>query len=81
MKRMYKNSLQLCYTDTDSLLYLLNTNDFYEDMKKNKKYFDTSNFKNNQYDIPKVNYKIPGLFKDEMDGDIITEFVGLRAKL
>ncbi|CAK1578622.1 unnamed protein product [Parnassius mnemosyne] len=78
MKRMYKNSLQLCYTDTDSLLYLINTNDFYEDIKK---YFDTSNFKNNQYDMPKVNCKIPRFFKDEMDGDIITKFVGLRAKL
>ncbi|CAK1598808.1 unnamed protein product [Parnassius mnemosyne] len=77
MKRMYKNSLQLCYTDTDSLLYLIDTNCFYED---NIKYFDTSNFENNQY-MPKVNCKIPGFFKDEMDSDIITEFVGLRAKL
>lgn len=81
MKRMYPDSLQLCYTDTDSLLYLVNTKDFYEDMKKNIKYFDTSNIDGDQYNMPKVNSKIPGFFKDEMGGNIISEFVGLRAKL
>lgn len=81
MKRIYQNSIKLCYTDTDSLLYLIYTDDFYEDMKKHIKYFDTSNFENDKYNIPKVNEKIPGFFKDEMGGDIISEFVGLRAKL
>lgn len=79
MKRMYPDSLQLCYTDTDSLLYLVNTKDFYEDMKKNIKYFDTSNIDGDQYNMPKVNCKIPGFFKNEMGGDIISEFVGLKA--
>lgn len=82
MKRLYQNRIQLCYTDTDSLLYLIYTENFYEDMKKNIKYFDTSNFENgNQFNIHKANSKIPGFFKDEMGGDIISEFVGLRAKL
>lgn len=31
--------------------------------------------------MPRINAKVPGLFKDELGGDIITEFVGLRAKL
>lgn len=82
MKRLYPNNIKLAYTDTDSLLYFVKTDDFYNDMKKNIKYFDTSNFTdNNIYGMPQANAKIPGYFKDEMGGDIISEFVGLRAKL
>lgn len=83
MKKIYKdNNIKLCYTDTDSLLYLIYTEDFYKDMKDNIKYFDTSNFpENNIYHIPKANKQIPGYFKDELGGDIITEFIGLKAKL
>lgn len=82
MKKMYKNCIDLCYTDTDSLLYFIKTDDFYEDIKNNLQYFDTSNFEfNNIYGIPHVNLKIPGYFKDEMGGKVISEFTGLRAKL
>lgn len=82
MKRKYGNDIKLCYTDTDSLLYLINTIDFYKDMKDDLRKFDTSNFTNeNPYAMPKLNAKIPGLFKDELGGDVIAEFVGLRAKL
>ena len=44
--------------------------------------FDTSNFsKNHQSGIQGKNKKIPGMMKDEAGGQIIEEFVGLRAKL
>ncbi|CAK1600111.1 unnamed protein product [Parnassius mnemosyne] len=83
MKKIYKyNNIKICYTDTDSLLYLIYSEDFYKDMKDNIKYFDTSNFpENNIYHIPKANKQKPGYFKDELGGDIITEFIGLKAKL
>lgn len=82
IKNMYQGNAKLCYTDTDSLLYLIFTDDFYKDMLTNISKFDTSNFMlNNIYNIPRKNEKIPGLFKDELGGAIITEFVGLRAKL
>lgn len=82
MKRIYGSDIQLCYTDTDSLLYVVHTNDFYKDMKKHLQYFDTSNFDScNIYGLPRMNMQIPGYFKDEMGGDVISEFVGLRAKL
>ncbi|CAK1590057.1 unnamed protein product [Parnassius mnemosyne] len=83
MKKIYKdNNIKLCYTDTDSLLYLIYTEDFYKDMKDNIKYFDTSNFlENNIYHILKANKQIPGYLKDELGGDIITEFIRLKAKL
>lgn len=82
IKSKFGDNAKLCYTDTDSLLYLIYTDDVYEDIKQDIQMFDTSNFdKNNSYGIPRVNTKKPGLFKDEMGGTLITEFVGLRAKL
>lgn len=83
IKPHYKNKIQLCYTDTDSFVYQIETSDFYHDLKRHfSTYFDTSNYKpNNRFNIPIKNKKIPGLFKDELGGDIITEFVGLRSKL
>lgn len=82
MKRKYGENIKLCYTDTDSLLYLVHTEDIYRDIKDDINNFDTSNFcTENPYEMSKVNAKIPGLFKDELGGDIIVEFIGLRAKL
>lgn len=80
---VYKNRLRMCYTDTDSLIYHVQTNDFFDDLKKHfLNYFDTSNFDtSNVYNIQLVNKKIPGMFKDELGGKIVREFVGLRSKL
>jgi len=63
-------------TDTDSLMYEIETDDFFEDIKDK---FDTSNFEN--YSLPRLNKKVPGMFKDEFGGKIISEFEGPRAKL
>ena len=70
-------------TDTDSLCYEIQTEDFFEDISKDvEKGFDTSNFpKDHPSGIQGKHKKIPGLMKDEAGGKIIEEFVGLRAKL
>ena len=57
MKPNYNNNLSLLYCDTDSFIYLIQTNDFYTDLKtKLKNYFDTSNFsQTNQFGVLPLN--------------------------
>ncbi|XP_072033599.1 uncharacterized protein [Amphiura filiformis] len=84
IKRKYGGRAKLCMTDTDSLTYEIQTEDFYADISDDvEKLFDTSNY---PVDHPSKirtgkNKKVPGMFKDEAGGKQITEFVGLRPKL
>ena len=38
------NNSRLLFTDTDSLMYEINTEEFYEDFSKDKKMFDLGNY-------------------------------------
>ena len=84
IKKKYGDKAKLLLTDTDSLMYEIQTEDFYKDISGDvKDRFDTSNY---PFDHPSgilsgINKKVLGMFKDETNGDIIDEFVGLRAKL
>ena len=74
--------LQLCYTDTDSLVYGIKTEDFYVDIADNvPTRFDTSRYLPDRPLPVGLNKKVIGLIKDELGGAIMTEFVGLRPKL
>ena len=43
IKPKYRKKAELIFTDTDSLMYEIETDDFYKDIKKDiKKNFDTS---------------------------------------
>lgn len=81
LKPKYKDSCQVVYTDTDSFILAVKTSDFYKDIRNNIDNFDTSNYPwPNDYNIEQKNKGIPGLFKDELKGKIMLEFLGLRAK-
>ena len=83
IKPKYGDRAKLCYTDTDSLIINIKTENFFEDISKNvQKWFDTSNYdKNDKRPIPIAkNKKVPGLFIDELRGKIIVEVVALRPK-
>ena len=84
IKKKYEDKAKLLLTDTDSLMYEIQTEDFYKDIIGDvKDRFDTSGYSfDHPSDIPSgFNKKVLGMFKDEVNGDIIDEFVGLRAKL
>ena len=82
-KYSYKKA-KLLFTDTDSLMYEINTEDFYKDIKDDiKTRFDTSDYPQGHESgiLTGVNKKVIGLFKDEVAGRQITHFVGLKPKL
>ena len=48
LKPMYGDKIRLCYTDTDSFIMYIKTDDFYKDISADvDKWFDTSNFDKN----------------------------------
>ena len=69
------------FTDTDSLVYEIKTDDVYEDFDKNKNLFDFSDYPHNSKFFDSVNKKVIGKMKDEFKGKIISEFVGLKSKM
>ena len=82
MKKKFAKNCKLLYTDTDSLIYEIICDDMYQVMKQDIRLFDTSDYPvNNIYQMPRVNKNVVGLMKDECNGNIVTEFVGLRSKM
>ncbi|VDI48620.1 Hypothetical predicted protein [Mytilus galloprovincialis] len=84
VRKMYGDKARLLFTDTDSLAYEIQTDDFYKDISPHvEAKFDTSNYPiEHPSTIPTgKNKKVLGMFKDECGGKIMTDFVGLRAKL
>ena len=80
----YGSKVKLCYMDTDSFVYRIETEDFYRDIAADvETRFDTSGHsKDDNRPLPiGKNKKVIGLMKDELGGKIMTEFVALRAKV
>ena len=83
INRKYGDTAKLFYTDTDSFIIYIKTEDFFEDISNDvERWFDTFNYNKNDKRTLSVgkNKKVPGLFKDELGGKIMTEVVALRPK-
>ena len=83
IKPKYGDRAKLCYTDTDSFIIYIKTRDFFEDISNDvERWFDTSNYdKNDKRPLPICkNKKVPGLFKAELEGKIMTKVVALKPK-
>ena len=72
----YDNSTKLAYTNTDSYMLKIDTDDVYEDLPD----IDFNGYHPSHPNYDKTNKKVPGLFVDELNGRIITRFIGLKPK-
>ena len=71
---------KLCFTDTDSLLIDIPTDDLYHDLNDLKEYLDLSNYPSDHPLYDDTNKAVLNKFKDECSGSVIKEFIGLRSK-
>ena len=78
----YGEVLNLCYMDTDSLIYQIETGVFYKDIADDvKKRFDTCGYLPDRPLPVELNKKVIGLMKDELRGEMMEKFVTLRPKM
>ena len=83
-----RSRCEVLYSDTDSLVLKIETDDFFADISGDvAEWFDTNEFAEDHpavlggLPIVKENKKKIGLMKDDCGGKIVTEWVALRPKL
>jgi hypothetical protein len=81
MKKNYDDKIKLLYTDTDSFIYHIETEDLYKDFDDIKEHMDFSGYDKSHPSYDCTNKKVLGKFKDEHDGNIFTQFIGLKPKM
>ncbi|KAK5647058.1 hypothetical protein RI129_005522 [Pyrocoelia pectoralis] len=79
LRRHYGNNVSLLYTDTDSLIVEIKTDDLYQHIRDNLHEYDTSNFKDNLHGVP-TTVSMIGKMKDEYAGKVIKCFYGAGSK-
>ena len=79
-KKKYPQAM-LLFTDTDSLMYWVQTADLYKELFADRERFDFASFEKSSPYYDGSNNKVIGKMKDEANGKPITEFVGLRPKM
>ena len=80
IENKYGNNSRLLFTDIDSLMYEIKTEDVYEDFRNDKEMFDCSYYsaKSKYVDSNKL---VVGKMKDEAAAVANEEFVGLKSKM
>ena len=83
MKKAFADNLKLLYTDTDSFLYEICTEDLYLDLQRFgiTPFLDTSSYNTTHPLHNNNNHKCLGKWKDETGGIPIKAFTGLRSKM
>ena len=81
LKPLYGERCQLLYTDTDSLVLQIETEDVYRDVLDDLDKYDTSDYPKDHFLYSANNKKVLGKMKDEFAGKPIEEYVGLRPKM
>lgn len=74
--------LRILFTDTDSLCYHIQTEDFYRNIAGDiEAKFDTADYPSDHPLYSTVNKKFIRMMTDETAGNPVREFVGLRSKM
>ena len=73
--------VKLLFADTDSLVYVIKTEDVYEDFDRDKNLFDFSDYPLDSNFFDPVNKKFIGKMKDDFKGKLINGFIGLKSKM
>ena len=81
MKPRFGDKIKVCYKDTDSLLYKIETDDLYSKMASFKHLLDLSDYPTDHFLHDKSNKKVPLTMTDELQGKVLHEIVCLRSKL
>ena len=81
LKVKYGDKIKLIYTDTDSFVIEVETYDIYKDMYDDKHLYDFSDYPTNHPNYSLNNKKVYGIFKDDLNGKIITEFTTDKPKM
>ena len=80
LKPKYDENAQLCYMDTDRFIVHVKADDIFKEIVEDvETRFDTSNYELDRL-LPKGKNEVIWLMKDELGGQIMKEFVGLRPK-
>ena len=79
LKVKYGNKIQLIYTD--SLVIEVETDDIYKDMYKDSHLYDFRDYPKNHPNFSLTNKKAYRIFKDDLNGKIITEFTADKPKM
>ena len=80
VKLKYDENAKLCYMDTNRFMVHIKTEVIYKDIAEDfEPRFGTSNFELDGPLAKGKNKKVIGLMKDELGGQMMQEFVGLRA--
>ena len=74
IKNKYGNKSRLLFTDTDSLMYEVKTEDVFEDFSKDKEMFDFSHHAVKSKYYGDSNKLVAGKIKDKTSGVTIREF-------
>jgi hypothetical protein len=83
LKQKYGSDCRLLYTDTDSLVVDVATDDVYADFRapEMKDHFDFSEYPKDHPNYDPTNPKVLGKFKCETNGVPMSEWVALKAKM
>ena len=81
IKNKNDNNSRLLFTDTDSLMHEIKTEDIYKDFSSDEKMFDFRYYSTKSKYYDNSNNVVVGKIKDETAGVALEEFVGLKPKI